>query len=117
MQTYVKVNGKIKNRTDLELIEQDTRRVYMETREDNNIFKINNGKLIKVKDCKNIGFTDFDRDEVSEIDRKRLSEPIEHSVHLKNVQTAEQDNKYIHIIFKDGHKLSVKGNLDRAYDD
>lgn len=116
MQTYVKVNGKTKKRTDLELIEQDTNRVYMETVDVNEVSKIEGAKIIRVKDCDKIGFVNFDRDEVSEINNRRLSEPIEHSVHLRNINVAEQDRDKIHIKFKDGHELTVKGNLDRAYD-
>jgi len=116
MRTYIRVNGKTKDREDLELIEQDMDGVYMETIGVDDVITEPNAEIIRVKNCGEIGFVNFDMNEVNEIKDTRFSEPIHNSVHLKNIQVSEQEGQNIYIKFKDGHDITVKGNLDRAYD-
>ena len=117
MDVYYDENGERKHRPNLTLVEQTGKYLYLENESDAEDTPQNTtGKLQKVENCKNIGFINFNKEEISEISEKRLSENVDKCVYLQDIKMAEQirDNK-IHVVFTDNHEISVSGNLDRAY--
>lgn len=114
--TYVQ-DGSRTTRSNLTLVEQTKRRLYLDNEDDDSTEseRIEDAKISEVRGCQKIGFINFDPKEVEKIENSRIPEPVSECVFLQGVLHAEQQGDQVYVEFVDGESKTFSGNLDRAY--
>lgn len=109
----------------LTLAEQTRQKVFLQDEDqlDREMREIEGASIQEVRSCEKIGFINFDKEEVDQIDSMYVDESTTaESAYLggfagngNSISNASQRGGEVYVEFNDGHSVTVAGRLDRAY--